>query len=359
MKVLRFLSVLGAVVVAAGTGVADANAIVSTNATAGAATNASSPPPNAASSAVSEPHLDYQPGRAPKFWSEATAETIMARWPDFTKAYFNPWTYVNGYALCAFERLGRDTGDPRYAEYLRRYVDRFVDEQGDFRSVTGRAGRTQTVKFDNLDNLMTGNAVVLLYERTKAERYRQAADKIRHALDEYPRNRDGGFWHAQSLPGQMWIDGIFMGQMFLIRYGKSIGDTDYCWDEATKQMTVYARRAERDHTGLYLHGVYEPGHGEKPCPWADPQTGRSPEVWSEGLGWYALVLAETLGDLPKTHPRRAELEDIFRRLAAGLKRVQDPRSGCWFQVVDKGDHAGQLDRHVRQRHVHLRPCAGN
>ena len=31
--------------------------------------------------------------------------------------------------------------------------------------------------------------------------------------------------------GQWWIDGIFMSQMFLTRYGKSIGDTPYCWDE--------------------------------------------------------------------------------------------------------------------------------
>ena len=63
----------------------------------------------------------------------------------------------------------------------------------------------------------------------------------------------------------------------------------------------------------------------------------SPEVWSEGLGWYALVVVEALADLPKDHPRRAEVEDIFRRLAAGLKRTQDAKSGRWFQVVDKGD----------------------
>jgi unsaturated rhamnogalacturonyl hydrolase len=317
-----------AAVIASGANAAQTAAVISTNAPA---------VPDAASSAAPGARLDYQPGQTPRFWSAATAQTIMARWPDYTKAYFNAWTYVNGYGFCAFERLGRDTDDPRYLDYIRRYVDQFVDGQGNFLIVTNRAGKAQTVKFENLDNMMTGNAVVMLYEQTKDERYHKAADKIRRALDEYPRNNDGGFWHAKSLPGQMWIDGIFMGQMFLTRYGKSIGDTDYCWDEATKQMTVYAHRAERDHTGLYLHGIYEAGHGEKPCLWADAGTGLSPEVWSEGLGWYALVMAETLADLPKNHPRRAEMEDIFRRLAAGLKRAQDPKSGCWFQVVDKGD----------------------
>jgi rhamnogalacturonyl hydrolase YesR len=137
--------------------------------------------------------------------------------------------------------------------------------------------------------------------------------------------------------GQWWIDGIFMSQMFVTRYGRSIGDTQYCWDEATLQLGAYARSAQRDNTGLYLHGLYEAGHGGKAPNWADPNGGRSPEVWSEGLGWYALVLVETLTDLPRDHAKRAEMEDIFRRLAAGLKRGQDPKSGRWFQVVDRGD----------------------
>ena len=29
--------------------------------------------------------------------------------------------------------------------------------------------------------------------------------------------------------------------------------------------------------------------------------------------------------------------DIYTRMAAGLKRTQDPKTGGWFQVVDKGD----------------------
>ena len=36
--------------------------------------------------------------------------------------------------------------------------------------------------------------------------------------------------------------------------------------------------------------------------WADKTTGLSPEVWSEGMGWYTLVLPELLALLPKTHP---------------------------------------------------------
>jgi hypothetical protein len=78
---------------------------------------------DAAATAVPDAHLDYTPGKTPKFWSIATAETIMARWPDYSKAYFTSWTYVNGYVLCGFERLYRATDDKRYFDYTKRYID--------------------------------------------------------------------------------------------------------------------------------------------------------------------------------------------------------------------------------------------
>ena len=71
----------------------------------------------AATAAEPEAHLPYAPGQAPKFWSVAAADTIMARWPDYSKAYFNAWTYVNGYELLGFDMLYRATGDKKYFDY--------------------------------------------------------------------------------------------------------------------------------------------------------------------------------------------------------------------------------------------------
>jgi rhamnogalacturonyl hydrolase YesR len=274
--------------------------------------------------------------KAPDSWAVATADTIMKRYPDYRKAYFRPWTYVHGYVLYGFEMLYHSTGDKKYLDYIKDYVAQIVDEQGNLTYVDRKTGKTVPVSLTNLDNMMTGNMVVAMSEYTKEERYRLAANKIRKAFDTYPRNSDGGFWHAQSLKGQMWIDGVFMGQMFLIRYGKLIGDSDYCFDEAVKQITAFAKHCRKGDTGLYYHAWSESPETTR---WADPKTGLSPEVWSEGLGWYALILVETLAVLPRDHPKRAEVVDILRRLAADLKRTQDARTGRWFQVVDAGDQA--------------------
>ncbi len=72
--------------------------------------------------------------------------------------------------------------------------------------------------------------------------------------------------------------------------------------------------------------------------WADKNTGLSPEVWSEGMGWYSLVVPELLAVLPKDHPDYPAVLKIYQNMARGLKNAQDPRTGGWFMVVDKGDN---------------------
>lgn len=288
--------------------------------------------PQAAPDAAAAPPPASRP--APSSWALATADTLMRRHPDYTKAYWKPWNYVTGYCLYGFEMLHRSTGDPRYLDFAQKYIDSFVDAHGNIKTVD-RQGKVVDVVFNNLDNMMTGNTVVWMYEQTRDVRYRKAAEKIRRAFDTYPRTSDGLFWHGERLTGQVWIDGVFMGQMFLIRYGQSIGDREYCFDEATRQITLYAKRARKGDSGLFYHGWSESPLTTR---WADKQTGLSSEVWSEGLGWYALILVETLAVLPQDHPRRSEVVDIFQSLAAALKRTQDPKTGRWFQVVDKADH---------------------
>jgi rhamnogalacturonyl hydrolase YesR len=271
----------------------------------------------------------------PSSWAVAMADTIMDRNPGTPDDVLAPWSYWKAYTLRGFELLWQSTGDDRYLGFIERELAPFVDDEG----------RLVGVALDSLDNLMPGYMMVAIYEHSGQRRYRVAADAIRGAFDDYPRNPDGGFWHAKHLPGEMWVDGVFMGQMCLLRYGASVGDADYCFDEAVKQITLFARHAHKVSSGLYLHAWTalpdlaraQPANVER---WANPLTGLSKEVWSEGLGWYALVLVEALALLPAGHPRRGEVVDIFTRLAHDLARLQGPVTGGWSQVVDKPGEPG-------------------
>ena len=257
--------------------------------------------------------------------SIALADTILARFPDPDTIPYRRWCYVQGYVLCGFEKLWRCTSDPRYFAYIKRFVDQHVNVEGEIRDFTG----------DSLDDIMAGTTIVMIYEHTRESKYRQAADTIRSAFHDYPRNRDGGFWHARRLPHEMWIDGVFMGMIFLTRYAAVIGDQETCFAEAAQQIITFGDHCRKADTGLFLHAYDE----SRSVAWADPKTGLSPEVWSEGLGWYALILAETLDLLPREHRARARILEIAQGLAAGLLQMQDHRTGLWYQIVDKGEQA--------------------
>ncbi len=264
--------------------------------------------------------LNYVPGAAPEMLAVPLAETIMARYPDYRTAYWKDYTYVQGYMFEAMDRLRLLTGDEKYTRYMKQYIDHFMDSEGNYK---GGA-------LNNLDNFMTGSAFCTLYKRTGDERYKKAALQILKAVADYPSS-DGQFWHGNKSPN-MWIDGVFMMQMFLIRCAQYVGETDYCLDIACRNILSAARHLQRPD-GLLLHAwTTEP---EKAI-WADKQTGLSPEVWSEGMGWYTLVVPELLAILPKTHAHYNDVLNVYQKMVKGLKNVQDANTGGWFMVVDKG-----------------------
>lgn len=266
-----------------------------------------------------EARLDYTPGDAPSQLALPLAKSVMARYPDYRSAYWKDYTYVQGYMFEAMDRLGRLTGDSSYLEYIKKYIDNFVDDEGNYK------GGALT----NLDNFMTGSAFCTLYARTGEEKYKKAALQILDGVRTYPSS-DGQFWHGNKSPN-MWVDGVFMMQMFLIRCGELVGESDYCYDVACRNIKAAARHLQRPD-GLMLHAwTTEPSKVE----WANSE-GLSPEVWSEGMGWYSLVVPELLAVLPESHPDYGEIKSIYLKMAKGLKEGQDKNTGGWFMVVDKG-----------------------
>jgi len=257
-------------------------------------------------------------------YARLLAQTILRRYPTADDFPYRSWSYPQGFLLWGFIRLFEKTGNQAYLDYVLAYCDLHAREDG---SVKGFSGVS-------LDDMMAGSVLVWAYTRTGSERYRRACHTIRRAFDDYPRNSDGGFWHGRDLPSELWIDGLFMGLMFLIRYGKHVDDEAWCFDEAVRQLTVGFECCEKDGSGLLYHAYSE----DRKARWAHPITGKAPEIWCEGLGWYAMILADALELLPRKHPGYAKVVMQMRKLVDGLSKVQDKCSGLWYQVVDKPGH---------------------
>lgn len=255
-------------------------------------------------------------------WAVRITDSVMARWPN-PASLGNYWDYTPGIVMYAMSEVYKKTNNPEYLDYIKQWVDNLVDDNGniDFDPTD-----------DNLDNIQPANLLPFLYEETGLEKYRLAAARMRVEFDNQPRNADGGFWHKAKYPNEMWVDGIYMAEPFLIKYGYMAGEVEYCSYESTFQAKLLAQHAQDSVTGLLYHGW----DYDRNASWADPVTGLSSEFWCRGDGWYAMALVDILEYLSPDHPEYNTLINILQEMARGLKDFQDSVTGLWYQVLDKG-----------------------
>jgi rhamnogalacturonyl hydrolase YesR/pectate lyase len=253
------------------------------------------------------------------------ADSVLSRWPDAEAIANKGFEYTTGIVLYGIADVYRHTRDPRYLAYIQAWVDRYLRDDGSIDLGEDAAGH-------NLDRIQPGNLVLFLYEETRDPKYKRAARWLRERFEIFPRNSAGGFWHKAKYPDEMWLDGIYMAEPFLVRYGRMFAEPAFCFDTAVAQTLLVGEKT-RAEGGLFRHAW----DADRNAAWADPVTGISPEVWGRAMGWYAMALVDILAELPREHPGYARLCDLLREAAGGIRRTQDPKTGLWFEVMDKGD----------------------
>lgn len=262
-------------------------------------------------------------------WSDKMALTLMKRHPEsymLDDAKKPKWDYVHALVLHSIEELYKKNPDPRYKAYIRGYVDELVQADGSI--------KTYELDKYNIDLVVPGRLLFDIYAETKEEKYLKALQTIRQQLTEQPRTASGGFWHKQIYPNQMWLDGLYMGEPFYAQYTLTF-ENGKSFDDIAKQFELIQLHATDPKTGLLYHGWDE----SKAMPWANKETGNSPNFWSRALGWYVMALVDVLDYMPKDHPKQKELVKYLNNASAALAKYQD-KSGLWYQVTDKGGEKG-------------------
>jgi unsaturated rhamnogalacturonyl hydrolase len=256
-------------------------------------------------------------------WSVLMANSMMQRNPLLSRR----WHYEPGVALLALKQVWLKTGKREVFDYVKRNIDEFVRPDGSI--------RTYRLEEYNLDQINEGKLLFFLHETTGNERYRKAAFLLREQLRTHPRTSEGGFWHKQIYPHQMWLDGIYMASPFYAEFARRFGEPEGL-DDVARQITVIEAHTRDPKTGLLYH-AWDESRSQR---WADPMTGCSPNLWGRAMGWVAMALPDVLDHMPEDHPQRGRLITIFRTTVDALARVQDPASGVWYQVLDQGDRPG-------------------
>jgi unsaturated rhamnogalacturonyl hydrolase len=266
-------------------------------------------------------------------WSQRMADSTIKRWPQ--GKYLSEdkpwvWNYELGVLLQGMDDVWYHTADAAYYTYIKESIDPFINKDGSI--------STYKPENNQLDDLVLGRELLLLYGVTQDAKYYKAATLLRQQLTSHPRTADGGFWHKQRYPQQMWLDGLYMAEPFYAQYAATF-DEPQDFEDITKQFVLMEQHSRDPKTGLLYHGWDE----TKQQRWANKTTGISPNFWARGMGWYMMALVDTLPYYSENDPGRAKLLSILQRLATSVAKYQDKESGLWYEVVDK---PGAKDNYV-------------
>lgn len=257
-------------------------------------------------------------------WGEKMAATVTRVWGDTINLRANGpihWTYDRGVITKGLENVWYNTGNPAYYNTIKTSMDAFVQEDG---SIKG-------YKMDeyNIDHILTGRSLLMLYKVTGQKKYYQAAESLRRQLDKHPRTKEGGFWHKKRYEWQMWLDGLYMGQPFYAEWAATFHEPA-AFDDIANQFVWMEKHSIDEKTGLLYHGWDE----SKQQAWANKETGKSPHFWGRAMGWYGMALVDVLQYFPESHPRQKELVAILNRLAQSVTSVQDKPTGLWWDIMN-------------------------
>lgn len=258
-------------------------------------------------------------------WSEKGANTILKREPIMNLE--QKWEYEDGLMLNGMYEIYKVTGQKTFLDYIQYNMDLLVDD-------LGRILDYHPEEF-NIDHINNGKALLDLFEETKDERYKTAAETLYKQLLSQPKTTEGTFWHKKIYPYQVWLDGLYMGSVFYARYQKLFNLTENLKDVVHQFLNAYQVTYD-EKTGLCYHAYDE----KRVQLWADKNTGHSPHFWTRGLGWFVMAMVDVLEYLPDEIEGKSQMKENLISLLISLQNYADQKTNLWYQVVDQGERPG-------------------
>lgn len=141
----------------------------------------------------------------------------------------------------------------------------------------------------NIDNIMNGYSLLYVYEKTKEEKYKQAADKLYEYLLQYKREMKNTIPYRRNHPNHIYVDGLGMIVPFLCRYGRLFGKEE-ALELGVTQLREFIEQGMDKGTGLPYHGY-------------DLKTKVKYGIigWGRAAGWLLLAMADSYEYLEGDH----------------------------------------------------------
>lgn len=245
---------------------------------------------------------------------------------DYSLEHFVPakekWNYEDGCVLQGAVYLYQVTGEEKYKDFVLNYLNDFISEDGQIKGYKEEDY--------NIDSIQPGRVVMAAMDwLPEEEKFQTAVETLRHQLENQPRCEIGNFWHKQIYPYQVWLDGLYMGQPFYAAYDTRFGKKENYRDIKDQFLNVRKHLFVEDKK-LYMHAYDE----KRVQPWADSETGLSPNFWLRAIGWYLVGIVDTYEEMAEmVFEMREALVPLFQEAIEGLMPYRDEETGLFYDLV--------------------------
>ena len=244
---------------------------------------------------------------------------------------FSITNYMWGVTYASMLNAYRITGDARYKNYVADRFQFLSEVAPYFAAVLPKENSEadpqmrQMLRPEALDDAgaMCSAMIKAKMENIDFEGQTIIDRYFDHIIHKEYRLPDGIFARNRPQKNTVWLDDMFMGIPAIANMGKLTGETKY-FDEAIKQVMLFAGRMFMPEKGLYRHG------------WVEAMDPHPAFHWGRANGWALLTKVEVLDAIPEGYPGRDKVLALLQAHIQGLCALQSSE-GLWHQLLDRND----------------------
>lgn len=238
------------------------------------------------------------------------------------------WNYIDGCMMNSLIQLYEVTNDKKYLEFVKNYIDYYVDEDGNILGYNKENYST--------DDVAESRILFDLYKYYGEEKYKKAIELSYSQILTHPRTKEGNFWHKKIYPNQVWLDGLYMMQVFYMRY-ETVFNGYKNYQDIKRQYQNVRNIMFNEKKGLHYHGY----DSSREAFWCDKETGLSKNFWLRACGWHLVSLVDVLGYMDEQiYEDYAFYKSLLKETVDGILKYLDKDSNMFYQVIDKGTKEG-------------------
>ena len=303
------------------------------------------------------------------------------------------WSYINGCMMTAFMDMYDVTKEEVYKNNADTYMYKFLDTGTNKVKSAGDISKRH-----ELDDINPGKSLLDLIdnESDHANEFKTTVGQLNDIIKATSRIKDKNgtelnFWHKDSYPYQIWLDGTYMVLPYMIQNEYIINNSQNLKSVAqdvTRQFQTVHDKMRDEETGLYYHGYDAQADSamgsdiyntDNAMSWAKGSTARSKgensdncyliqdtndgsptpnyysqfdsqaskvgcsdSFWSRAMGWYAMALIDTYEQMTIAEERSKQslseekdsIKKIFTELMDSILEYQ-------YEIGSDGNPTGK------------------